>query len=140
MDIPEVQKRNPSNQSGTGRIEATVAAKQCFGMDVLTVCYTGSRCPRPSHSCPSPSPRCSTSRSRTCQPPLPLAETVGPLGYRGLHLSRTQQRWSAETNHLLSPHRYLHCLSLVLHLPLKQRPCRGDASRYTSSTVQRSRI
>lgn len=47
------------------------------------------------------------------------------------------QRWR---EHLLSPQRYLHCLSLVLHLPLKQRPCRGGKSCYTSSPVRRCRF
>lgn len=38
----------------------------------LTACYTGSRCPCPCHSSPSLSPRCSASRSRTCQRKLLL--------------------------------------------------------------------
>lgn len=97
MNISEVQQKKTINKSGTGQIKPTVEAKQCFRMDILTVCYTGSRCPCPSHSCPSPSPRCLTSRSRTCQQPLPLAETTGALGYRGLDLTAAVQKWRAQT-------------------------------------------
>lgn len=91
------KKKKTINKSGTGQIKPTVEAEQCFRMDILTVCYTGSRCPCPSHSCPSPSPRCLTSRSRTCQQPLPLAETTGALGYRGLDLTAAVQKWRAQT-------------------------------------------
>lgn len=42
------------------------------------------------------------------------------------------RRTSVQTDvDLLSPQMYLHCLSLVLHLPLKQRPC-GQTCRSIS--------
>lgn len=47
----------------------------CHSPSRLTVCYTGSMCLCPSHSCLSLSPQCWAFHSRTCQQPSPLKET-----------------------------------------------------------------
>lgn len=130
VDVPDRRRRKQSKVRG-GRGQSCGARK-----DALTVCYTGPRCPCPSRSCLSPSLRCSTSRNRTCRPPSPLE---GPRWKKRGRLSalrvnlKPARRTSAPTDvDLLSPQMYLHCLSLVLHLPLKQRPC-GQTRRSMSS-------
>lgn len=118
VNIPETQRWDQWSQrakSGDRR------AAQGFRKDSLTVCYTGSRCPCPCHSFLSPSLRCSTSHNRTCQLLLPLRETQKSWEWpcvKQVQISQYNSRL-----HLLSPQMYLHCLSLVLHRPLKQRPC-----------------
>lgn len=94
------------------------------GEDWLTACYTGSTCPCLSHSCLFLSPQCSASRSRTCQPPLPLRETQHDTIDINIYSAWSVYIWVYHIGilDLLSPQMYLHCLSLVLHLPLKQRP------------------
>lgn len=101
---------------------------------VRTVCYTGPRCPCPSRSCLSPSLQCSTSHNRTCRLPSPLE---GPRWEtRKIYSFASEpQPWEMHVQtdgDLLSPQMYLHCLSLVLHLPLKQRPC-GQMCKSISS-------
>lgn len=72
MNIPEIQTHRL--QSQRAKLSGNKTGRG-FRKDCLTVCYTGSRCPCPSHSCLSPSPRCLTSRNRTCRPLSPLRET-----------------------------------------------------------------
>lgn len=98
VHVPEITKIKASCEQAWIIHEST---KVQVAEDYLTVCYTGSTCLCPSHSCLSPSPQYWASRNRTYHPPSPLKEKTHVPTIRSWfwcflvqHLTCTEEYWT----------------------------------------------